>query len=825
MQVLANLRYGFRLLARSPVFAATAVLVLAIGISANAVIFSVVDAFLLRKLPVDQPERLVRLIQLRPNGGQTWHFTSELCETIATTSTTFSEVLCQGQLDVALRVGGATERVSVHLVSPAFFSTLGVGTHIGRTFDPSGDHIEETTAVLSHHFWQRRFQGDTSVLDRTLILNGNPFVVIGVSTAGFSGLAIDTSPDIRVLASARRPLTNPEAAREMPAQIFARLRPGQSIEAAQAEIEPFVQVAYGDDVKRRWPNGDVTREWIRANRFQLQPIAHGVSALRTRFRNGLLALVAGAGFLLIMACANVAGLLLARTVARSPELGVRMALGAGRWRIVRQLFVEGLPLAFLGGLAGTILTYACLPLVVSSIPPVRDRAAVLHPLAVLVEVNGEVLVFTVGVALLSTLLFGLSPALTGSRIDVMSTLRSGRTTTRRLSLQKVLVVAQVAACTVLLLGAALLIKTLEQMRSMDTGFDRDRIVTFTIDPSMLGYEPERAYSLARQLIRETQSLPMISAVSIAGRGLMRGTGLKRTLLPAGERISQDDFLNCNANMLTEGYFETMGMRLIAGRDFAASDENQAKPKNVIVSEAFASRFFPGEDPIGKRIGGGIAGSITGADMRIVGVVTDSKYRSLREEIHPVVYSHAGKSFEYGFVLHARTRDRHPETAIGPVRGILRSLDPELPFVEINVLEHEVETSLWQERLLAALSSVFGAIAALLAAIGLFGALDYAVRTRTREIGVRVALGATAGDIGRMLGREALGLLAIGVVVGLSVHFALAGWIRQVLYEVHPFDATALAYALAVVAGVCIVATLPPITRAVRIRPSEALRQD
>ena len=502
-----------------------------------------------------------------------------------------------------------------------------------------------------------------------------------------------------------------------------------------------------------------------------------------------------------------------------------MALGAGRWRIVRQLFVEALPLAFLGGAVGTILTYACLPLVVRLIPPVRDRAAVLHPLAVSVEVNGEVLAFTVGVALLSTLLSGLSPALTGSRVEVMSTLRSGRTTTRRLSLQKALVVAQVAACTVLLLGAALLIKTLEQMRSMDAGFDRDRIVTFSIDPTMLGYESERAYSLAQQLIRETQALPMVSAVSIAGHGLMRGTGLKRTVLPAGERVSQDDFLNCSANMVTEGYFETMGMRLVTGRDFTAADENQAKPKNVIVNEAFARRFFSSEDPIGKRIGIGITGSIAGADMQIVGVVTDSKYRSLREEIHPVAYSHIGKSFEYGFILHVRTRDPHPESSISPVRGILRSLDPELPFVEINVLEHEVETSLWQERLLAALSSVFGVIAALLAAIGLFGALDYAVRTRTREIGVRVALGATAGDIGRMLGRESLGLLAIGVTVGLSVHFVLAGWIRQILYEVHPFDATALAYALAVVAGVCIVATLPPITRAVRIRPSEALRQE
>ena len=321
-------------------------LVLAIGISANAVIFSVVDAFFLRKLPVHQPDRLVRLIQVRSAGFQSWHYSSELCETLAMMGTTFSEVLCQGQLDVAVRVGGAAERVRVHLVSPTFFSTLGVGAHIGRTFDPNDEH-EEMAAVLSHHFWQRRFQGDSSVLGRTLTLNGKPFVVIGVSAAGFSGLAIDTSPGIRVLTSAGRPLTNPESASGIPTQIFARLRPGQSIEGAEAETESFVQAVYAEILERQSPNSRISRERLRTSRFQLQPIASGVSALRTQFRSGLLALVAGVGFLLIMACANVAGLLLARTVARGPELSMRIALGAGRWQIVRQLLVEGLPLAFL----------------------------------------------------------------------------------------------------------------------------------------------------------------------------------------------------------------------------------------------------------------------------------------------------------------------------------------------------------------------------------------------------------------------------------------------------------------------------------------------
>lgn len=820
----AYFRHGFRILARSPVFAITSVLVLATGISANVLVFGVAHAFLLRKLPVDKPERLVAVNRVHSSGFKSWHFVSDVCETVATTSKTFSAVACQGQMDIALRVDGGAERVRVHLVPPHFFSMLGVRAEIGRTFHSTEEHPEGMPAVLSHQFWQRRFRGDRSVLGRMVALNGIPFVVIGVSAARFTGLDIDTSPDVRILSSASRQLTSPEAASGIPNQIFARLRPGQSIEAAEAEAEPLIQAAYRAYFERQFPGEG--NSLVRNIRFHLEPITHGISVLRTRFRSGLFALAAGVGFLLIMACANVAGLLFARTVTRASELSLRMALGASKWQIVHQLLAEGLPLAFLGGVLGILVTYAGLPLLINSIPPVRDRAGVLQPLAVVVGVNDQVLLFTAGVGLLSALLFGLAPALIGLRVELMPTLQSGRTTTGRFSLQKALVVAQVLTCTVLLLGAGLLTKTLDQLRSMDTGFDRDRVVTFTLDPSMLSYDVDRAYSLAQELIRQTQALPMVSTASIARLGLMRGTGMKVTLGPAGESIGQDDFLNCSTNMITRNYFATMGMRLIAGRDFSPSDEDATDPARVIVNQAFVKHFFPGEDPIGRRIGFRGKGGVAGADMQIVSVVTDSKYRSLREVIHPVVYSYVTKEdLQASFVLHVRTHQSQPDTVISPVRDILRLLDPELPFIEVNILEDEIETSLWQERLLAILSSAFGAIAAVLAAIGLFGALDYAVRTRTREIGVRVALGARAADIGRMLWLESLRLLSIGVTLGLFVHLALTRWIRQFLYEVHPFDATALAHALAIVVAVCIAATLPPNGRAMRIRTSEALRHE
>jgi len=387
-----------------------------------------------------------------------------------------------------------------------------------------------------------------------------------------------------------------------------------------------------------------------------------------------------------------------------------------------------------------------------------------------------------------------------------------------------IVVAQVAICTLLLVGAALLVRTLDEMRSMEAGFDRDQIVTFTIDPRMRGYQSEQALRLAQGLQDRSRSLPSVAAASIASRALMRGTGMKGTFAPAGEPISGADFLNCSINVVTPGYFETVGMRLITGRDFTRFDKDEEKPRKVIVNQALVRRFFPNEDPIDRLLGIGTPDSVAAPSMEIIGVVSDAKYRSLREEIHPAVYNPFVREFEYGFVLHLRTH-QHPEAVIEPVRNILRSLDPELPFVEVHTLRHEVEASLWQERLLAALSSIFGAIAVLLASIGLYGALDYAVKARTREIGVRAALGAEPARIVRLLGGETLLLVGAGIALGLAAHAAAAAWLRQVLYDVQPSNPFAIGSALLLVVVAAGLAMLPPVLRAVRIDPASALRQE
>jgi predicted permease len=815
-EFVGDLRFGVRLLAKSPVFTATAALLLAVGISANTLIFSVVNALLLRPLPVSYPETLVRLVEAHPTGFVTWSLPFTVCDPVASRATSLSEVICQGETDVAFSDGASTERVRVHLVSPNFFSSLGVHAALGRVLTAEDQRTGAMNAVLGYGFWQRRFQRDASVLGRSIVLRGHPFTIVGVTPEGFNGLAVETSPDIRVPSAVNRSLAEPFTGSDSDSQplfgqIFGRLRVGVPIERASAEAEGFLDLIYPSSRSKAPGRG------VSDSRLRLESVASGVSTLRAQFSRGLGVLMAGVALLLLMACANVAGLLLARSAVRAHEMGIRLALGASPGRIVRQLLTEGLLLALLGGALGALLTRACLPLLVYALPPIRDRAAVLQPLAVHIGIDLRVLVFAMAITLLTTVLFALSPALRGARADVASVLKGGRTTTRRLLPRNLIVMAQVAVCTLILMGAALLVGTLERMRSMNPGFDRDRVVTFTIDPGLRGYKPEQSRALSKALLEKTSGLPGVAAASIASRALMRGTGLKATIGATGARISAADFLNTSINSVTPGYFATMGMRVLAGRDFNWFDRSRTTPRKVIVNQAFARRFFTGRSPIGERVG-------AKADFEIVGLVGDAKYRSLREPIPPTFYNPAVDGFDSDFVLHVRTQQR-PEAMIAPVQQVLRSLDPELPFLEVKTLREEVEASLWQERLLAALSSAFGGIAALLASIGLYGALDYAVKTRRREIGVRMALGAQPARIVSLLSRETLLLVAGGAALGLCAYAAAAVWLRRVLYDVRSWEPVAVGSVLLLVGLIAAIATAPAVYRAVRIDPASALRAE
>ena len=728
---LGYVRFGLRLLARSPVFTVTAVLLLGIGIGANTLIFSVVDTLLLRPLPVKHAEQLVRLIEAHPTGFVTYELPYILYEQVAKASN-LSEALCQGDLDVAFEEGTAIERIRVNAVSGNFFSMLGITAQLGRVLAPEDDSPGSLPAVMSYDFWQKWFAGSTAVIGRVIRLNGRAFTIIGVLPKGANGLTVDTSPDIRVPLTAGRLLV-----REPPGdpsgpfflQIFGRLRSGVTLARAEAEIDPLLRATYEDVLIRENPKlASLPRKDIFDSRLRLEPAGNGVSPLRAQFSRGLVLLMAGVELLLLMACANVACLLLARSAVRSQEISMRLALGARPWRVARQLLTESLVLALPAGVLGVLLTYAGMPLLLAALPPIRDRAAVVQPLAVHIHVDLRVLGFAMSASLLTALLSGLSPALQSARQDLAGSLRGSRTTTSRLTGRNILVVAQIAVCVLLVTGASLMMETFDRMRSMNAGFDRDHIITFTVDPGLKGYPPDRARLLGRQFLAKTRSLPGVVAAAIASRGVMRGTGIKGTFAAAGTPIAPSDFLNTSLNWVTPGYFDAMGIRMIAGRDFTWSENNRQKPRKVIVNQVFARHFFPDRKPVGMLFGGKGTDGLAGAENQIIGVVSDAKYRSLREEIPPTVYNSAADGFDSSFVLQlphqGTTRVAHR-----PGPGSAALFDPGLPFIEVRTLREEVEISLWQERLLSELSSIFGCLAALLAGIGLYGALDFAVKCR------------------------------------------------------------------------------------------------
>jgi predicted permease len=829
-ELLRDVRFGLRLLAKSPAFAMTATLLLALGIGANTLIFSVVNALLLRPLPVSHPENLVRLVETHPTGFVTWDLPYNVCAGAATHDADLAEAICQGQADIALQEGNFSERVRVHFVSPNFFPSLGVRAYLGRALTEEDERAGAANAVLSYGYWKKHFRGDASIAGRGITLGGRAFTVVGVTPEYFNGLAVDATADIRVPAATDRFLVKPEsymnpAARSLSGQSFGRLRDGVSLDRANAEVDRLLHASFQDESERVYPPAKEDRQLDSslASHLRLESIANGVSTLRSQFTGALEALTAGVALLLLMACANIAGLLLARSEVRAQEMGIRRALGASRGRIVRQLLTEGMLLAALGGMASMPLTWVGIPLLLRFVPPTRDRAAVLQPMAIHIAIDGRVLAFSIAVTFLTAIVFALSPALRSAGEELAGVLRGNRTATRGSLPRKLTVGAQVAVCTLILMGSALLIETLARMRNMNPGFDREHLVTFTIDPSMRGYTAEQSRALSKALLDKTSRLPGVASVGISTRALMRGSGIKSTYAAAGTHIQAGDFLNSSLNQVTPGYFTTMGMRILAGRDFDWSSPDR-KPPQAIVNETFARRFFPRTNPIGRLFGHAGPGGVALGEQEIAGVVSDAKYRSLREPVPPTVYLRMAQGFDSAFNLQVRMWER-PENAIEPVRRALAELDPALPVVEVLTSREEVENSLWQERLLAWFSSAFGAIAALVAATGLYGALDFAVKSRTREIGIRMAVGARPTEIAGLVSRETIMVIGCGVVLGMAGYAAAAGWLTQVLYDVSPWQPTAALLVVALIGVVAAISAAPAALRAIRIDAATALRTE
>ena len=817
-----DLRYAARMLGRTPAFTAIAVGLLGAGIGANAVIFSALDAVLLRSLPVRNPGELVRMVQKTPQLGTRSSFAYPFYEALRDHSTTLSAVFGEQEWRVAMNEPQPAEQLQVTAVTPEFFEVLGVPARFGRTLtaDDGNENPGMIPAVLSYGFWMRRFGGDPGAVGRTLTLHGHKFAIIGVMPREFNGTSMDVSPDVRVPLRAARFLDEESGAGQDPVRlvnlsIAARLKPGVTRPQAQAECYSLWRAS----TEAFWKTNPGILDAELRRGMEVDSLARGTSILRDKFGSALELLIAAVGLLLLLVCANLAGLLLARGAARNEEIAVRLAMGATRGRLVRQMLTESVLLAVLGSVAGLLIAVAATPVLVRALPPMRDLYTSRVPISLNIGVNERVLLFSFALSAVTVLLFGLAPAIGASRASLDSVLRGARSS-RGWRGRRALIVFQIALCTVLLAGAGLLARTFEQLRRVDPGFDAGHVVTFTVDPSLAGYSPAQMKSFRLALTDRVRDLPGVADVAIASRPLMRGSGIKMTVVPAGRRQTPADFLNTSVNSVTPGYFQMMGMRILRGRDLTAEDEPvKGAARRVVVNQAFATKFFPDLDPIGRRFGN----SSSPEGYEIAGVVSDAKYRSLREPMTPTFYNVWSDTEVQPMQLEVHTRER-PQSILEPVRRTLAQLDPALPFTEVEVMADEVGASAAGERLTAALASIFGALAALLAAIGIYGLLAYAVAQRRREIGIRMALGARPADIGEMIGRQALAMVVLGVALGVGAALIIAPWMRALLYGIAPSDPLSLMAAALFVAIVAGAATVIPASDAVRIEPSAALRE-
>ncbi|MGO4884243.1 MAG: ABC transporter permease [Bryobacteraceae bacterium] len=827
-----DFRFALRTFKKSPVFLTVAVLSLALGIGANTAIFTLVDQILLRLLPVKDPQQLVlfwgRGRHYGSNNGR-YKISYPMYEDFRDHNQVFSGMFCRWETSLSVSSEGRTERVDGELVSGSYFQVLGVGAALGRVFTPDDDRVPggHPIAVLSYRYWQTRFAGSRDIIGKKLLIDGYPITVIGVSQAGFDGTNPGAAPQIRIPIMMEAQIS-PQMAefyslknrRGRWVNAFGRMKPGVTMAQAKASLQPFFHQMLEMEVREKEfaRAAPETKKAFLAMSMDLLPASKGDSDLRHQFASPLLVLMALVGLVLLIACANVANLQVARATARQKEVAVRLALGASRWRIISQLLVESLMLATAGGIAGLALA-VWMDRALLNFLPAGDA-----PLTISTTPDWRILLFTLGISLLTGIVFGLAPALQSTRPDLAGTLKdqvgsiAGGTS---VGLRKTLVAAQVALSLLLLIGAGLFIRSLSNLKGLDPGFRTSNLISFAVDPPTNGYQPDRSLDLYRRLRDSLDAIPGVQSASLAIMPVLAGDEWDSSMAVEGFQHKPNETPDPHMQFVSPDYFATMGIPIMLGRDFRMTDGRGA-PKVCIVNQRFARQFFKDGIALGKHIGmGGDPG--TKLDIEIIGVVGDTKYESMRDEVPLEVYQpYHQMDFVLGMFAYVRTA-RQPEQAFSSVRRVVNGLDPNLPVFLMKTVDNQMDESLITERLVATLSSGFGMLATLLAAIGLYGVMAYIVAQRTREIGVRMALGATAGDVVKLVMKDVFLLTAIGIAIGLPAAWGLTRMVRAQLYGIQPNDALTIAWATIGIALVALLAGYVPAQRAARVDPMRALR--
>ena len=826
-----DVRYAVRTLVRAPGFTAIIVCTLALGIGANTAIFSLLDQVLLRRLPVKDPERLIQLDDPGTFRGRTMNnrtFSYPMYQDFRDRNDVFSGVLARAQVAATISWKGRAERVTGELVSGNFFDVLGTRPHLGRLFTQSDDTTPggHPVAILGHGYWTRRFGSDPTVLNQSITVNGHPMTVVGVAASGFTGVDVGGASDVYVPIMMKAQMTptwnDLDNRRSRWVNIFARLKPGVTMEQADAGMQVLFKQILEQDIKEYTDATERFRTRFLAKTLVLMPGQKGESNIRRQFSDSLIVLMAMVGLLLVIACANVANLLLARATSRHKEVAIRLAVGAGRMRIVRQQLAESLVLALSGGALGLIVASWTGALLIGSLPGASDGSVTLSS-----DPDLRVMSFTLGLSIATALLFGIAPAIQSTRSGVAGTLKDeaggvvGGTGHARV--RKGLVVAQVALSVMLLAGAALFARSLYNLRSLDPGFTVDRLLSFGIDPSLSGYDQPRAKALYKGAQERLAALPGVRSVSMSSIAPLSGNGWQATMRMDGYTPKQDENMNISINSVGPGFFATLGIPLIAGRELTDRDVEGA-PQAVVINEAMARYYWGSErNAIGKRLG--YRRDQRGFPLEVVGVVKDSKDTSLRDEIPRFMYPSYQQEpdlTEMNFFVRTQA-DAAGVTAA--VRDAIRALDPALPIYGVKTMEAQASESLFVERMVAWLSAAFGALATLLAAIGLYGVMSYAVARRTREIGIRMALGAERRAVLWLVLREVALLSIVGIAGGLAISLYATRFVKAHLFGLSATDPATLAIAAATIALVAFLAGYLPARRASALDPMLALRTE
>ena len=833
-RLISDVQFALRNLRRSPTFTAVAVGSLALGIGANTAIFTLVDQLLLRLLPVRNPAQLVLISSTGPHMGSNRGARASsypMYEDFQRKAPVFSYVFCRYATPLSLNFNGQTERVNAELVSGNYFQALGVGPAIGRAFSPGQDdrtYKGHPSVVLSYAYWTARFNGDASVIGQKIIVNDYPMTVVGVSAAGFNGLDPATSPQVRVPIQ-MKPLMTPGwdaigDRRSQWIQTFARMKPGYTIQSAQASLQPlFTQILREELARPELKDAsEFNRKQFLARKVVVETAAGGYSQLRRDYSTALIALMCMVGLVLVIACFNVANLLIARGVARQREVAVRLAIGASRAQLLGQLMVESLLLAAAGASIGLFLAEATVRALLSFLPSGDS------PLILTSKPDPRILAFNAAVALIAGLLFGMAPALQSMRLDLWTTLKDTAAaaggTGGSAKLRKALVTAQVAFSFLLLVGAGLFVKTLINLKSANTGFrGMNNLLTFQVDPALNGYSVERLKAFYTRALDQIRALPGVQTAAYVDVPLLSGDEWDSTMGVEGHQAKDGEDMQAYMNSISPGYWKTMGIPLLEGRDFDNRDAGM-KTTLAIVNRKFAEHFFGNGPAIGRHIGFG-DGPKSKREIEIVGVAENSLYQGPRDGVERQVFiPYLQSDFPASKTFYVRTT-MESSAMFGQLRRTISGLDPAMPIYQMRTLDNQLDETLGTERLIATLSAAFGVLATLLAALGLYGVMAFAVARRTREIGLRMALGAQGGQVIWMVMREALLLLGIGLAIGAPAAFALSRLVASQLFSVSPADLGTALLALAVLSLVAAGAGFLPARRASNIDPIKALRYE